>query len=69
MKNDENMPDIIEQLEFEPNEDKNEVEENKKEFFHQLSTVKFEENKDQKKKQSEIDMAITLVATSLVGIP
>jgi len=40
----------------------------KKEFFHQLSTVKFEENKDQKKKQSEIDMAITLVAISLMFI-
>ena len=68
MKNDENMPDIIEQLEFEPNEDKNEKEENKTEFFHQLSTVKFEENKDQKKKQSEIDMAITLVAISLMFV-
>ena len=65
------MPDIIEQLEFEPDEDKNEKEENnfpKKEFFHQLSTVKFEENKDQKKKQSEIDMTITLVAISLMFI-
>ena len=39
-----------------------------KEFFHQLSTVKFEENKDQKKKQSEIDMAITLVAISLMFV-
>ena len=62
------MPDIIEQLEFEPNEDANEVEENKKEFFHQLSTVKFEENKDQKKKQSEIDMALTLVAISFMFV-
>ena len=64
------MPDIIEQLEFEPDEDKNKKEENilPKEFFHQLSTVKFEENKDQKKKQSEIDMAITLVAISLMFI-
>ena len=64
------MPDVIEQLEFEPDEDKNEKEENilPKEFFHQLSTVKFEENKDQKKKQSEIDMAITLVAISLMFI-
>ena len=62
------MPDIIEQLEFEPTEDKNEKEENKEEFFHQLSTVKFEENKDQKKKQSEIDMAITLVAISLMFV-
>ena len=68
------MPDIIEQLEFEPGEDKdgweNEKEENilPKEFFHQLSTVKFEENKDQKKKQTEIDMTITLVAISLMFV-
>ena len=74
MKNDENMPDIIEQLEFEPDVDKNGWEDEKqenilpKEFFHQLSTVKFEENKDQKKKQSEIDMAITLVAISLMFV-
>ena len=68
MKNDENMPDLIEQLEFEPDKENNEKEENKKEFFHQLSTVKFEENKDQKKKQSEIDMAITLVAISLMFV-
>ena len=68
------MPDIIEQLEFEPDVDKNgrenEKDENilQKEFFHQLSTVKFEENKDQKKKQSEIDMAITLMAISLMFV-